>query len=79
MKQDKEEWVVSPDGENYNGYMTYPTKELAIETGRKEFASVKKVNIQKFLMDIYVMISSFMSRYFQDPNQPQALITLLKT
>lgn len=42
MKQDKEEWVVSLDGENYNGYMTYPTKKAAIEAGRKEFASVKK-------------------------------------
>lgn len=52
MKQDKEEWVVSLDGENYNGYMTYQTKEAAIEAGRKEFANVKKANIQKFLMDI---------------------------
>ncbi len=77
MKQDKEEWVVSPDGENYNGYMTYPTKELAIETGRKEFASVKKVNIQKFLMDIYVMISFSMLRYFRGQNQQQTLIILL--
>lgn len=42
MKQEKEEWVVSLDGENYNGYMTYPTKKAAIEVGRKEFASVKK-------------------------------------
>lgn len=42
MKQVKEEWVVSLDGENYNGYMTYPTKKAAIEAGRKEFASVKK-------------------------------------
>lgn len=42
MKQEKEEWVVSLDGENYNGYMTYPTKKAAIEAGRKEFASVKK-------------------------------------
>lgn len=42
MKRDKEEWVVSLDGENYNGYMTYPTKKAAIEAGRKEFANVKK-------------------------------------
>ena len=41
MKQDKEEWVVSLDGENYNGYITYPTKESAIETGQKEFTNVK--------------------------------------
>ena len=40
MKQDKEEWVVSLDGENYNGYMTYPTKELDIEAGRREFAKL---------------------------------------
>lgn len=52
MRQDKEEWVVSLDGENYNGYMTYPTKKAAIEAGRKEFASVKMVNIQRFLTDI---------------------------
>lgn len=45
MKQDKEEWVVSLDGENYNGYITYPTKEAAIEAGRKEFANVKKWSI----------------------------------
>ena len=32
---------MSLDGENYNGYMTYPTKKAAIEAGRKEFASVK--------------------------------------
>lgn len=51
-EKDKEEWVVSLDGENYNGYMTYPAKKAAIEAGRKEFASVKNVNIQKFLMDI---------------------------
>lgn len=42
MKQGKEEWVVSLDGENYNGYMTYPAKKAAIEAGRKEFANVKK-------------------------------------
>ena len=42
MRQDKEEWVVSLDGENYNGYMTYPTQKAAIEDGRKELASVKK-------------------------------------
>lgn len=41
MKQDKEEWVVSLDGENYNGYMTYQTKELAIEAGQREFTNVK--------------------------------------
>lgn len=50
MKQDKEEWVVSLDGENYNGYMTYQTKELAIEAGQREFTNVKMVNIQRFLM-----------------------------
>lgn len=37
MRQDKEEWVVSLDGENYNGYITYPAK---------------MVNIQRFLTDI---------------------------
>ena len=41
MKQEKEEWVVSLDGENYNGYMTYQTKELAIEAGQREFTNVK--------------------------------------
>lgn len=41
MKQEKEEWVVSLDEENYNGYMIYPTKEMAIEAGRKEFTNVK--------------------------------------
>ena len=47
MKQDKEEWVVSLDGENYNGYITYPTKESAIETGQKEFTNVKKCKVNK--------------------------------
>lgn len=41
MRQDKEEWVVSLDGENYNGYITYPAKEAAIEAGRREFTNVK--------------------------------------
>lgn len=41
MKHDKEEWVVSLDGEDYNGYITYPTKEAAIEAGRREFTNVK--------------------------------------
>lgn len=45
MSKGKEEWVVSLDGENYNGYMTYPTKKAAIEAGRKEFANVKKISI----------------------------------
>lgn len=58
MKQDKEEWVVSPDGENYNGYMTYPTKELAIETGRKEFASVKKSQYSE-VFDGYIRDDKF--------------------
>lgn len=53
MKQGKEKWVVSLDGENYNGYVTYPTKKAAIEAGRKEFANVKKCQYSE-VFDRYV-------------------------
>lgn len=50
MKQEKEEWVVSLDGEDYNEYITYPTKEAAIEAGRREFTNVKNGQYSEVLM-----------------------------
>ena len=66
MKQDKEEWVVSLDGENYNGYITYPTKESAIETGQKEFTNVKNGQYSE-VFDGYIGDDKFFIVYSGSP------------
>lgn len=65
MRQDKEEWVVSLDGENYNGYITYPAKEAAIEAGRREFTNVKNGQYSE-VFDGYIGDDKFFFLYLQN-------------